>query len=56
MTPETIARALKLATYEQIKSEWAARTQALRKTRSGGRNGGRPKRAAAPEQPKPAAG
>jgi hypothetical protein len=45
MKPETISRALSEATDEQIKSEWAKRTQAMRKTKTGGRNGGRPKKA-----------
>jgi hypothetical protein len=45
LSTETISRALSEATNEQIKSEWAKRTQAMRKTKTGGRNGGRPKKA-----------
>lgn len=44
LSPVTVVRALSEATTEQIKSEWAKRTQALRKTKTGGRNGGRPKK------------
>lgn len=43
MKPLTIQRALREATDEQIKSEWARRTSAMRKTKTGGHNGGRPK-------------
>lgn len=42
---DLISRALSEATTEQIKSEWAKRTQAMRKTKTGGRNGGTPKKA-----------
>lgn len=44
MKPETITKALKEATDAQIASEKARRDQAKRKTRSGGRNGGRPRK------------
>jgi hypothetical protein len=37
MKPETIAKALKLATDQQLASEKGMRDQAKRKTRSGGR-------------------
>jgi hypothetical protein len=46
MKPETITKALKEATDAQIASEKARRDQAKRKTRSGGRNGGRPRKIA----------
>lgn len=40
----TIERALREATDEQIASENARRNQAKRKVKTGGRNGGRPKK------------
>ena len=44
MKPATIERALHEATDEQIKSENARRNQSKRKVKTGGRNGGRPKK------------
>lgn len=44
MKPEVIAKALSEATDAQLASEKARRDQAKRKTRSGGRNGGRPRK------------
>lgn len=48
LSPGTIARALREATLAQIRSENASRNSLLRKTKSGGRNGGRPKRVPVP--------
>ena len=44
MNKAEIERALREATDEQIASENARRNQAKRKTKTGGRNGGRPKK------------
>ena len=48
LKPSTITRALSEATDQQITSENARRNARKRKIKSGGRNGGRPKRTESP--------